>query len=126
MANSSIIGPSLPSWAAEWTHAAIPSKPKSIPESIPETGAAWHILGAGAIGQLLATKYVEAGLDVTLVTRPKPDPVRASLEIQRVHLSTTKNFILACEPANLANPIQQLLVTTKSNQVLQALADRRF
>lgn len=119
MAHSSSIGLSLPSWAAEWTHTAIRSKPKANPKK----GIAWHILGAGAIGQLLATKIVEAGLDVTLVTRPKPDPVRVNLEIQRAHLSTTKIFVLASESANFANPIQQLLVTTKSNQVLQALAD---
>lgn len=43
--------------------------------------------------------------------------------VTREHLSERKSFTLPCEPANLVSPIQQLLVTTKSNQVQQALAD---
>lgn len=60
---------------------------------------------------------------MTLVTRPQPQPVRASLAIPRVALTNTKTFHLPCEPANLTGPIDQLLVTTKSNQVLQALEE---
>ncbi len=60
---------------------------------------------------------------MTLVTRSQLEPASASLEVTREHLSERKSFTLPCEPANLPSPIQRLIVTTKSNQVQQALAD---
>lgn len=75
------------------------------------------------MGRLMATKFSEAGLTPTLVTRKRAEPARSQLELQRHHAGETKSFTLSIEPTNLNAPIQQLLVTTKSNQVLQALAD---
>lgn len=71
----------------------------------------------------MATKYLEADFRPTLVTRSQPEPATASLVVTRLHQGKRTAFTLPCEPANLPSPIQRLLVTTKSNQVQQALAD---
>lgn len=71
----------------------------------------------------MATKYLEAGFALTLVTRSQPEPAKSSFVVTREDLNESKSFTLACEPANLLKPIQRLLVTTKSNQVQQALVD---
>jgi 2-dehydropantoate 2-reductase len=83
------------------------------------TGAHWYVLGPGSIGSLFAAGLREAGCPVTLIAREAPSPA-VDLTIERDGRTRTLNFPL-CDAAN-TGPIAQVLVTTKSYDVVDAVA----
>ncbi|MEM0955314.1 MAG: 2-dehydropantoate 2-reductase [Pseudomonadota bacterium] len=80
----------------------------------------WHILGAGAMGRLLACQLAAAGLDICLVTRAGP---AATFSQALDDLSQRRQLTLARIGAdNLrACDVAGLWVTTKANDALQAV-----
>ena len=81
--------------------------------------ADWHILGAGAIGGLFATRLARAGADCQLLLRDAQQE-RCTLSIEEN--GTVEQVSLRCGPVDDGAPIARLLVTTKAHQALAALA----
>lgn len=83
----------------------------------------WHILGAGAIGGLFASLLQAGGSRCTLVLRDSdPDASAASvtIDIRREQQYSRHSFpVTRCNDRDL---ISHLLVTTKAQDVLPALA----
>jgi 2-dehydropantoate 2-reductase len=82
----------------------------------------WHILGAGAIGRLMACKLRRMGLDPTLVVRGNSaTAVRQQLRRE----GAESEVLLSCRGSASFAPadIKALLVTTKANQAEAALAE---
>jgi len=82
----------------------------------------WHILGAGAIGQLWAGKLIKAGHKVTLILRNRE---KLALYRQQPGLSITNNdgterFLPQATLAEECRTIENLLVTTKAFATLSA------
>ena len=85
----------------------------------------WHILGAGAIGSIWASKLNALNLDITLIFRDQERldnfanagnllSVQSENGLDQFHcLATTANQLLA--------PIQNLLVATKAFDVISAI-----
>lgn len=82
----------------------------------------WHIIGAGAIGNLFAHTLAASGLSVSLVLRA-PEAVAATLTLEREGERINRQFAITAAAA--ATPIQQLLVTTKAYDVSGAIASVR-
>lgn len=79
----------------------------------------WHILGAGAIGNLWACNLKSMDLPVTLILRHKE---KLSLFRQSGSVSLGgKAFQVNAELPNSNQPIQRLLITTKSTDTKAAL-----
>ena len=80
----------------------------------------WHILGAGAMGRLMACKLKRLGLEPVLLTRRDTAPILR----QRLDRNAEEAlFELACQCVADVEPagIQGLLVTTKANQAVGAV-----
>ncbi len=80
----------------------------------------WHILGAGAIGCLFASKLQAAGLPVTLITREQPAAAqgRVSVESATGITHSPVRLVGSRDPG----PIDLLVVTTKAAQLVEALS----
>lgn len=79
---------------------------------------AWHILGAGSIGNLWACHLVSAGFPVTLVLRNQ-----AKLDLynqQKGILLKDKLYTAGAELADAEGTISQLLITTKAPSTQEA------
>ena len=88
------------------------------------TSTSWYVLGAGAMGCLWASYWRRSGIDVTLITRHS-DPQKP-LTLTSAGASTSQQFDIKTvsidELQRSAPTIRFLLVTTKSQQTLAALA----
>ena len=82
----------------------------------------WHVLGAGAIGTLFACRLQDAGLQVTLLSRHDPSPLRqltlATEPPQTYEVSQQLVSAGRGEPSDISH----LLVCTKAWAVPDALA----
>jgi 2-dehydropantoate 2-reductase len=80
----------------------------------------WHILGAGAIGQLLACKFLRAGIPTRLLCR---DAGAAAVFEQGIELqdnSGSQRVPVAAISLDQLETIRGLFITTKANQALAA------
>ena len=85
----------------------------------PPANTACHIVGAGAIGGLFASRLSAAGFQVTLIER------NAHVGQRTLRLITDGQeelLTVATEPVNALRPIDLLWVCTKSHAVMTALA----
>ena len=82
----------------------------------------WTILGAGAIGSLLACQLSRAGIAVNLALRPAADQQSCPKEktIHLIHGHQTEEFRLPVLPPE--EPVDRLILTTKTYQTQAALA----
>lgn len=80
----------------------------------------WHILGAGAIGSLFASFFLEAGLPITLLTRSaRKRGQKATLQIRRGE--SLHRYPLQLQGPQATGRIDYLLVCTKAGDVEAAL-----
>lgn len=81
--------------------------------------AAWHVLGAGAIGGLWSLRLAARGIPVTLIGHDGA-PASRRLSLQEHGDAVTHTFP-QCTPAT-TGPVSRLLVATKSHATRDALA----
>lgn len=84
----------------------------------------WHILGAGSLGTLWATRLARAGLPVQLILR---DQQRLNSYQQAGGLTLIENgqarrYAIAAHSADHAQPIQRLLLACKAYDAAAAVA----
>ena len=80
---------------------------------------ACHILGAGAIGGLFASRLSAAGFQVTFIDRQRPVGQRS---LRLITDGQEELLTVDTEPANALRPIELLWVCTKSHAVVAAVA----
>lgn len=84
-----------------------------------DPGARWHVLGAGAIGTLLAHRLAEAGVEVVLLRRDGPaGPFRHRLR----DAGGERERVFAARPARDPGVVERLLVTLKTPALADAVA----
>jgi 2-dehydropantoate 2-reductase len=86
--------------------------------------AIWHILGAGSLGSLWATRLFRAGLPVQLIVR---DAARLSAYQARGGLTLEENgrrqtYAIPAQIPHSGEPIQRLLVACKAYDAQQAVS----
>jgi 2-dehydropantoate 2-reductase len=82
----------------------------------------WHVLGAGAIGSLFACRLQDAGMQVTLLSRHDPSPLRQlTLATEPPQTYEVSQQLVSADPGDTAD-ISHLLVCTKAWAVPDALA----
>lgn len=79
----------------------------------------WHVLGAGAIGCLLASKLHRSGTETTLIVRGATAAPRTDLNVS--FQQKTSQFNLPLSVAGDHDSITHLLVTTKAYDVAVAV-----
>ena len=100
---------------------AIPQLTCDAPARAPTT---WHILGAGSMGALWATRLARAGLPVKLILR-NPDRLHAYQAAQGLTLvegEHSQQWAISAQTPDTDEPIQRLLVTCKAYDAEQAVA----
>lgn len=84
----------------------------------------WYLLGAGSLGCLFAAYLKRAGTSLTVI-------VREDLTAQTLHrdgITLTRDNtrstikVAACTPQHLSKPVERLLICTKAQQTLDAIA----
>lgn len=81
----------------------------------------WHILGAGAIGTLLACKLQRAGIPARLLFRDG-DRSDSRVTLREADTCSTLDLPRACVDTLPARSVGGLFITTKSNQAAAAFA----
>lgn len=84
----------------------------------------WHVLGAGAIGGLFATRLAEAGIGVTLLLRNEQRLAafaNAGQVLTRESERGVEQFAVEAEGDTATGPIDHLLVATKAHACETAL-----
>jgi 2-dehydropantoate 2-reductase len=80
----------------------------------------WHILGAGAIGGLLACKMLRAGIPAQLLCRDREAAAALEHGLELEEESRSRKFpVSATTPAQIES-IAALFITTKANQAVAA------
>lgn len=84
----------------------------------------WHILGAGSIGTLWATRLTRAGLPVRLILRntERLNTYEAAHGLTLIEGEHTQRLHIAAQLPEADEPIQRLLVTCKAYDAEQAVA----
>ena len=98
--------------------------PPTSPPTTAQAQTTWHILGAGSMGILWATRLARAGLPVTLIVR-NAARLRAYKEAQGLTLiegGHSQRFDIAAQTPEMNAPIQRLLVTCKAYDAERAVA----
>ena len=88
------------------------------------TSVTWHILGAGSMGTLWATRLARAGLPVKLIVR-NPARLQAYEAAQGLTLIEGEHSVkwaISAQIPETDEPIQRLLVTCKAYDAQQAIA----
>lgn len=86
-----------------------------------KTAIDWHIIGFGAVGQLLHGQLQAAGLSVAVL--PRTGRTLATEHTVHSLRGDIKRYAIAATDPSHNDTIRRLLVCTKSFQVTQALAD---
>ena len=83
----------------------------------------WHILGAGSIGCLWASKMLQSGFHCTMLLRPEKlsQFTESSHSLIFTENGKTSSKEVELEPAGSASTIHNLLVTTKAVDALSAV-----
>ncbi|WP_338525859.1 putative 2-dehydropantoate 2-reductase [Pseudomonas batumici] len=76
----------------------------------------WHVLGAGSLGSLWATRLARAGLPVKLILRDaaRLAAYEAAGGLTLVEQGQEQRFAIAAEPLDADTPIERLLVACKA------------
>ena len=84
----------------------------------------WHVLGAGSLGTLWATRLARAGLPVRLVLRNEArlQAYRASGGLTLVEQGQTQRYPVPGETADSPEPIKRLLLACKAYDAEAAVA----
>ncbi|ROM74656.1 2-dehydropantoate 2-reductase [Pseudomonas brassicacearum] len=84
----------------------------------------WHVLGAGSLGTLWATRLARAGLPVRLVLRNEArlQAYRASAGLTLVEQGQTQRYPVPGETADSPEPIKRLLLACKAYDAEVAVA----
>ncbi len=84
----------------------------------------WHILGAGSMGMLWATRLARAGLPVTLIIRndARLQAYRAAQGVTLVEGEHSQLITLRAQTPDTDEPVQRLLVTCKAYDAEHAVA----
>jgi 2-dehydropantoate 2-reductase len=84
----------------------------------------WHILGAGSLGSLWATRLARAGLPVRLILRdaPRLAAYRAAGGLSLVENDQARRYPIPGETAAAGAPVQRLLLACKAYDAEQAAA----
>lgn len=88
-------------------------------------GDVWHILGAGSLGSLWATRLARAGLPVRLILRSQnrlQAYTAAGGHLTLVEQGVAQPFPVEAQTADAAEPITRLLVACKAYDAQQAVA----
>jgi 2-dehydropantoate 2-reductase len=80
----------------------------------------WHVLGAGAIGCLMASHLFRNKRPVTLITRDSAATEKFSNGLQLLQNDQKTRLPLPCVELAQVDQIQALLITTKANDVVSA------
>ena len=94
------------------------------PHTTAEAQATWHILGAGSMGILWATRLARAGLPVTLIVR-NADRLHLYKEAQGLTLvegNHSQRFDIQAQTPETDEPIRRLLLTCKAYDAERAVA----
>ena len=81
----------------------------------------WHILGAGAIGSLMASHLYRAGAEVTLLVRNRHRARQRQQPLQLHQPDGVVRLEIPCLASSSVSVIPALLVATKAHQSLVAL-----
>lgn len=79
----------------------------------------WHILGAGAIGQLWSAYWQQQGITPTLITRRRPHKNAVSKHLVTLHSSFNYQYH-PCLAEQVSDTITQLLICTKAQDTYAA------
>eukprot|EP01030_Chromulinospumella_sphaerica_P032825 gene32825-33616_t len=84
----------------------------------------WHVLGAGSLGTLWATRLARAGLPVTLILRDQArlSRYRASPGLTLVEQGHAQTYPVAAQTSDSPEPIDRLLVACKAYDAPGAVA----
>jgi len=84
----------------------------------------WHVLGAGSLGSLWATRLARAGLPVTLILRDaaRLAAYEAAGGLTLVEQGREQHFAIPAETLDSTLPIQRLLVACKAYDAEAAVA----
>lgn len=84
----------------------------------------WHILGAGSLGTLWATRLMRAGLPVRLILRNQArlDAYQAAGGLTLVEQGQARTYAVPAETTDSRQPIQRLLVACKAYDAEDAVA----
>lgn len=84
----------------------------------------WHILGAGSLGTLWATRLARAGLPVQLILRDaeRLDRYKQAGGLTLIEGDQAQRYPVAAQTADHPQPIQRLLVACKAYDAAQAVA----
>lgn len=88
------------------------------------TSTPWHILGAGSMGTLWATRLAQAGLPVRLIVRntARLHAYEAAQGLTLVEGEHSQRLIVPAQTPEADEPIQRLLVTCKAYDAERAVA----
>lgn len=88
------------------------------------TSTPWHILGAGSMGSLWATRLARAGLPVRLIVRntARLHAYEAAQGLTLVEGEHSQRLAITAQPPEADEPIQRLLVTCKAYDAERAVA----
>ena len=90
----------------------------------PQTSTPWHILGAGSMGSLWATRLARAGLPVRLILRnlARLHAYEAAQGLTLVEGEHSQQLLITAQVPEADEPIQRLLVTCKAYDAERAVA----
>lgn len=101
-------------------YSALPQTPTpQAPSATP-----WHILGAGSLGTLWATRLTRAGYSVKLIMRTpaRLEAYQAAQGVTLVEGNTSQRWAISAELPHSEEPIQRLLVACKAYDAQRAVA----
>ena len=84
----------------------------------------WHILGAGSMGSLWATRLARAGLTVTLILRnqARVDAYETAHGLTLIEGQSSQRWLIPAQTPDVHEPIQRVLVACKAYDAERAVA----
>ena len=97
--------------------------PHDQPDALATTSVTWHILGAGSMGMLWATRLARAGLPVKLILRntERLQTYEAAQGLTLIEDEDSQQWAISAQIPETDEPIQRLLVTCKAYDAEQAV-----